>query len=110
VLELPPREPDAGEVLRGVRGAARTDLLGDIAAQPDSRDAEAAVGRYREAMALADALGMRPLVAHCHLGLGRLSRRTGNPGAGGDHVASAIAKFRELDMRFWLERAEADAA
>jgi hypothetical protein len=73
-------------------------------------DAAGAEGHYRAALALADELGMRPLAAHCDLGLGRLYRRASNPGASGDHFASAIAKFRELEMRYWLERAEADAA
>ena len=45
-------------------------LLGEIAAQRQPPDAEAAAAAYRQAMTLADELGMRPLVAHCHLGLG----------------------------------------
>src|SRR5207245_10912288 len=49
-------------------------LAGDVASAGGAEDAE---GYYREALALAGALGMRPLVAHCHLGLGKLYRRTG---------------------------------
>ncbi len=53
------------------------NLLGDIATHPDLFDAETGEGHYRKALALAEPLGMRPLVAHCHLGLGKLFRRTG---------------------------------
>ena len=52
---------------------ARRDRL---ARRPSRR--ETAEGHYREALALATELGMRPLVAHCHLGLGKLYRRTGD--------------------------------
>jgi hypothetical protein len=48
-------------------------LLGDIATQTEPTDTESAAKRYREAQALAADGGMRPLVAHCHLGLGKLS-------------------------------------
>ncbi len=44
----------------------------------DPPDAEKAESRYRQALTLAEELGMRPLVAHCHLGLGKLYRRTGS--------------------------------
>ena len=53
-------------------------LLGEIAAQAGPPDLESAQARYGQALALADELGMRPLVAHCHLGLGKLYRRTGD--------------------------------
>jgi class 3 adenylate cyclase/tetratricopeptide (TPR) repeat protein len=97
---------------RGQRGqeAWVLRLLGDVTGGGAMPDAAGAEGHYRAALALADELGMRPLAAHCDLGLGRLYRRASNPGASGDHFASAIAKFRELEMRYWLERAEADAA
>ncbi len=51
---------------------------------------------------------MRPLVAHCHLGLGKLYRRTGNPGLAQEHLATATTMYREMEMRFWLEQAEAE--
>jgi tetratricopeptide (TPR) repeat protein len=67
-------------------------LLGDIATHPDRFDAESGEALYRQALALAEPRGMRPLVAHCHLGLGKLYRRTGKrehallagEGGGGD--------------------------
>jgi hypothetical protein len=67
------------------------------------------VERYREAKALAGALEMRPLVAHCHLGLGRLSIRTGDREDARRHLAVATSMYREMDMRFWLEQAEGEA-
>ena len=65
-------------------------------------------GYYREALALADELGMRPLVAHCHLGLGKLYARTGKREQAQEHLTTATAMYREMDMRFWLEQAEAE--
>jgi len=51
---------------------------------------------------------MRPLVAHCHLGLGKLFRRTGTRDQAREHLTIATAMYREMDMRFWLEQAEAE--
>ena len=70
---------------------------------------EDAEGYYREALALAGELGMRPLVAHCHLGLGKLYRRTGKREQAREHLTTATTMYREMDMRFWLEKAEAAA-
>ena len=50
---------------------------------------------------------MRPLVAHCHLGLGKLYRRTGDQAKAEEHLATAMAMYREMGMSFWLEKAEA---
>src|SRR5438132_51013 len=63
---------------------------------------------YHEALALAEPRGMRPLVAHCHLGLGKLYRRMGKREQGHEHLAAATTMYREMDMRFWLEQAEAE--
>jgi hypothetical protein len=51
---------------------------------------------------------MRPLSAHCHLGLGKLARRTGAREQARDHLATARTLLREMGMRFWLEQAEAE--
>jgi hypothetical protein len=75
-----------------------------VASAGGTEDAE---GDYREALALADALGMRPLVAHCHLGLGRLYRRTGDGAKAHEHLTTATTMYREMGMNFWLEKAEA---
>jgi hypothetical protein len=54
-----------------------------------------------------DDLGMRPLVAHRHLGLGKLYRHTGRREEAHEHLTTATTMYREMDMRFWLEQAEA---
>ncbi len=71
-------------------------------------EVDAAEDYYRLAFALADELGMRPLVAHCHRGLAKLYQRTGKPEQARDHFTTATTMYREMGMRFWLERAEAD--
>ena len=50
---------------------------------------------------------MRPLIAHCHLGLGKLYRQTGKSEQAQEHLAKAMTMYGEMDMRFWLEQAEA---
>ena len=85
-------------------------LLGEVAAQRDPPDVETAEGHYRSAMALAHERGMRPLIAHCHLGLGKLYRRTGKREQAHEHLTTATTMYREMDMRFWLEQAEAELA
>jgi hypothetical protein len=57
-------------------------------------------------MALASELGMRPLVTHCHLGLGKLYRRTGQRDQAHEHLTIATTMYRGMDMPFWLEQAE----
>src|SRR5262249_9850182 len=52
-------------------------LLGEIAAHPNPPEGEQAGAHYRQALALAEELGMRPLLAHCHFGLGTLYGRMG---------------------------------
>jgi hypothetical protein len=51
---------------------------------------------------------MRPLVAHCHLGLGKLYYRTDKRDQAQGHLATAVTMYREMGMRFWLEKAEAE--
>jgi tetratricopeptide (TPR) repeat protein len=81
-------------------------LLGDVATHPDRFDAARGEAHYRQALALAEERGMRPLVAHCHLGLGRLFRRTGEPEPARERLAEAAAMYRDMGMRYWLARAE----
>jgi hypothetical protein len=57
---------------------------------------------------LATELGMRPLVAHCHLGMGKLYRRTGDGARAKEHLTTAVTMYRDMDMHFWLEKADAD--
>jgi len=71
-------------------------------------DLEAAFSSYEQAKTLAEELGMRPLQGHCHLGLGKLYRRTGTRQQAQEHLATAASMYREIDMRFWLDKAEAE--
>ncbi len=93
----------------GARGseAHALCLAGDVALIGGAGDAE---GYYHEALALAEPRAMRPLAAHCHLGLGKLSRRTGKREQAHEHLTTATTMYRDMDMRFWLEQAETDVA
>ena len=82
--------------------------LGVVYAHADPPDVEQAAAHYQQALALAEALGMRPLVAHCHLGLGKLYRRAGKREQAHEHLTTATTMYREMDMRFWLEQAEVE--
>ena len=82
-------------------------VLGDIQAGHTPADVEAADAAYRQALALAEPRGMRPLVAHCHLGLGKLHRRAGDAAKAQEHLTTARNMYREMGMTFWLEKAEA---
>jgi tetratricopeptide (TPR) repeat protein len=82
-------------------------LLGDIAVRRDPPEVEQAESYYRQALALAEELGMRPLQAHCHLGLGTLYVKTGKREQARTELATAIELYRDMDMAFWLPQAEA---
>ena len=82
-------------------------LLAEIAAHQEPLDVEAAVAAYRLALGLTEELGMRPLTAQCHLGLGRLGLRAGQGQLAEAHLSAASAMFREMGMSRWLEKAEA---
>jgi len=64
--------------------------------------------RFREALTLAEELGMRPLNAHCHFGLGKLHRGTGQRQQAQEHLTTATTMYREMGMTYWLEKAEAE--
>jgi DNA-binding NtrC family response regulator/tetratricopeptide (TPR) repeat protein/class 3 adenylate cyclase len=85
-------------------------LLGEITAQRQSLDAEQAVAHYRQALILADELGMRPLQAYCHAGLGALYTMTGQREQARTELSAAMALYRAMDMTFWLPRTEATLA
>jgi tetratricopeptide (TPR) repeat protein len=83
-------------------------LLGDVATHPDRFDAERGEAHYRHSLTVAEPRGMRPLVAHCHLGLGKMHHRMGNPGQAQQHLTIAAAMYREMGMTYWLEQVEAE--
>jgi tetratricopeptide (TPR) repeat protein len=85
-------------------------LLGDIVARREPPEYERAKVYYQEALALADELGMRPLVAHCHLGLGTLYATTDQRQQACAELSAAIALYRAMDMTCWLPQAEAALA
>jgi tetratricopeptide (TPR) repeat protein len=82
-------------------------LLGDIAAHHDPLEVEEAEASYRQAIELVEELGMRPLLAHCHLGLGTLYAKTGQREQAHAELAAAITLYRAMEMMFWLPQAEA---
>jgi tetratricopeptide (TPR) repeat protein len=85
-------------------------LLGEIAAQREPPERALAEAHYQQARALAEELGMRPLQAHCHLGLGGLYLKTDQPEQSRVALTTAVALYRAMDMTFWLPQAEAALA
>lgn len=82
-------------------------LVGEIASHGKAPDIATAEDSCGQALTLADELGMRPLAAHCHLGLAKLHRRSDRPEQAAEHLDTALSMFREMAMRPWLEQAEA---
>ena len=83
-------------------------LLGEIASHHERPDLATAETHYCAAMTLASELGMRPLIAHCHLGLGKLYRQTGKREQVHEPLTTATTMYREMNMQFWLQKAEAE--
>jgi tetratricopeptide (TPR) repeat protein len=81
--------------------------LGVVQAHADPLDVAQAEAHYQQALVLAEELGMRPLVAHCHHGLGRLYHQTGREEKARAALSAAIDLYRAMDMTFWLPQAEA---
>jgi tetratricopeptide (TPR) repeat protein len=81
-------------------------LLGESMARQAPSEVEPAAGHYRQALALAEELGMRPLQAHCHHGLGTLYARQGQQEQACTALSTAIGLYRAMDMRFWLPQTE----
>jgi tetratricopeptide (TPR) repeat protein len=85
-------------------------LLGESTARQAAPEVEPATGHYRQALALAEELGMRPLQAHCHRGLGALYAKTGQREPARAELSTAIEMYQSMEMRFWLPQAEATLA
>jgi hypothetical protein len=83
-------------------------LLGDIAAHRTPPNVDAAATHYQQA--LAEELGMRPLQAHCHRGLGTLYATVGQRAPARMALTTAIELYRAMDMTFWLPQTEAALA
>ena len=83
-------------------------VLGEVVSQRHPANVVAAEQHYAEALALPELRGMRPIIAHCHLGLGKLYRRGDNGGQAQEHFTIAAAMYREMEMAYWLEQAAAE--
>jgi tetratricopeptide (TPR) repeat protein len=83
-------------------------LLGDIATHPGHFAPQIAEAHYRQALVLGEQRDMQPLMAQCHLGLGKLYQRTGQQKRAYKHLRTATAMYRDMDMQFWLGQAEAE--
>jgi DNA-binding SARP family transcriptional activator len=82
-------------------------LLGEIATRRPAFDLAVAQAHFAEAAALAEERGMRPLLAHCRLGLGQAHRRAGNDVPARAAVEEALAEYQTLEMPYWMALAEA---
>jgi tetratricopeptide (TPR) repeat protein len=85
-------------------------LLGDVAVRRQPPENEPAVAHYHQALVLAEALGMRPLAAHCHRGLGTLYGALGRREQACAALATAVELYRAMDMTFWLSQTAAALA
>jgi tetratricopeptide (TPR) repeat protein len=82
-------------------------ILGESTARQAFPESEPAAGHYRQALALAEELDMRPLAAHCHRGLGMLYAATGQREQARTALTAAISLYRAMEMTFWLPQTEA---
>jgi tetratricopeptide (TPR) repeat protein len=85
-------------------------LLGEIASRRDPPEVTSAEAHYQQALALVNELGMRPLQAHCHLGLGTLYSLVGRLEEARAALSTAIHMYRTMEMALWLPQAEATLA
>jgi tetratricopeptide (TPR) repeat protein len=85
-------------------------LLGAMTVQHPSSEAIQAVAHYRQALALAEELGMRPLQAHCHRGLGTLYAATGQQEQARTELSAAVELYQAMAMTLWLPETEAALA
>jgi tetratricopeptide (TPR) repeat protein len=115
------RADEAAELARHALRLARTlgergheawilRLLGTILANRAAVDHNKADASYRTGLRLATSLGMRPLMAHCHLGLAKLYRESDKQLQADEHFAAATTMYRDMGMTFWLEKSETERA
>jgi tetratricopeptide (TPR) repeat protein len=81
-------------------------LLGELHSHHEHPEIEQATASYQQALALANELGMRPLQAHCHRGLGTLYRQIGQAEQARTELSTAIEMYRDMEMSFWLPETE----
>jgi len=85
-------------------------ILGEISMHRSAADHKQASDLYGQALSLAESLGMRPLAARIHLGLGLLHSRSGDPNKARDNFTTGASEFRDMGMASWLFRAEAEVS
>jgi len=100
-LDLARQQKDRGDEVLALH------QLGVVYAHAAPLDVVQAEAYYQQALALADELGMRPLVAHCHCGLGTLYTKTGQQEQARAELSTAIEMYRTMEMTFWLPQVEA---
>jgi tetratricopeptide (TPR) repeat protein len=99
---------DLSETQReGVWAVRAMQVLGHVYAHGESPDVAAAEDWYHRALIRANELSARPFVGHSHLGLGTLYAKTGKRELAVEHLAAAAALYREMEMTFWVDRADA---
>jgi class 3 adenylate cyclase/tetratricopeptide (TPR) repeat protein len=91
---------------RGFEGEALY-RLGEVVLQIEPFDPARAEGHFRDALAIAEELGMRPLQAHCHLGLGKLHRKMGRLPEARPALDVAVDLYLSMEMAHWVPEAEA---
>jgi tetratricopeptide (TPR) repeat protein len=82
-------------------------LLGEAAAHQEPPHVALAEAHFRQAITLAEELGMQPLQAHCHRSLGTLYARTSQRQQARAALTTAVERYRAMDMTFWQSRTEA---
>ena len=82
-------------------------LMGEFTALSDAANVEQAIDFSRQALTLAEELGMRPLAAHCHRGLGKLYSQIEQAEQARVELPIAIEMYRNMEMTFWLLEAAA---
>ncbi|PYJ79316.1 MAG: hypothetical protein DME69_05220 [Verrucomicrobia bacterium] len=81
-------------------------ILGDLTARRSPLKAEQAEANYAEALGLARELGMRPLQAHCQLGLGYVHAQVKDVSKARSELRAAVELYRAMSMPFWVSKAE----
>ena len=85
-------------------------LLGEVARRRQPPDIDQAATYYRQALTLAEEVGMRPLQAHCHRGLGTLFATAGQAEPARAELSTALEMYQAMAMTFWLPETEAALA
>ena len=79
-------------------------LLGELASRREPPDVETADVHYRDALTIAEADDLQPLVARCHDGLGKLYRTAGRRSEAREHLLLAASLYGRMQMQFWLDQ------